>query len=307
MYELVPLLIALAAVFMFAVQKCSRQMDALFGPRVREMMTTATSTPLRASVTGFLVTVVLQSSTAVSVLLVSLAEAGLLSVRSSLGVIIGTNVGSIVTSSLIAFQILDVAPYILVLGYLLLRFETQWKIYGKAVFYFGLLFTCLHIISLLTMQDTSTATMVQLVGMSTNIYMGILIGCIITIVLQSSSVLTGLCIILAMQGSIGLEQAFSLILGANIGTTSTALLASLAGSVHGRRVAVGHVIFNVAGVVLFVPIAHLFTSWVATLTYDVGMQVVIVNTLFNVISAVLCLCLFKYFEKSVHFFVREGR
>jgi phosphate:Na+ symporter len=305
---LIPSLVALAAVFMFAVQKFSRQMDGLFGVHVRAMLERATSTPVRATAVGALVTVVLQSSSAVSVLLVSLAEAGLLSVRSSLGVIIGANIGSTITSSLVALQVLDIAPYVVILGYVLMKVETRAKVYGKAVFYFGLLFSCLHVISALTAQDASMETIARLVQLSSNLYMGILIGCVVTVVLQSSSVLSGVIVILAMQGVVSLDQAFAIILGANVGTTSTALVASMAGSVHGKRVAIGHMLFNVVGVAVFLPIVHMFTTWVATLSSDVSMQVVIAHTVFNVVSAIAFLVFFKQFEQSVRWLVpvKEG-
>lgn len=309
MLILLPSLLALAAVFMFAVQKFSRQMDGLFGSHVRHMLEKATATPLLATVVGATVTVILQSSSAVSVLLVSLAEAGLLSVRSSLGVIIGANIGSTITSSLVAFQVLDIAPYLVILGFILMKVDTRAKQYAKAIFYFGLIFSCLQVISALTTADSSMQSVMHLVELSSNIYLGIFIGCVITVILQSSSVLTGIIVILAMQGVIELDQAFAIILGANIGTTSTALLASLAGSMHGKRVAIGHVIFNVVGVLLFLPITHIFTAWVASLTADVAMQVVIAHTIFNITSAVIFLVCFKQFEQSVRWCVRgtEGK
>ena len=109
-----------------------------------------TNTPLKGILVGAGITSILQSSTAVSVLLVSMTSARIIRLTHSLSVIIGTNIGTTITSQLIAFKVLNVAPYILILGFIIMRTGTKFQAYGKSIFYFGLIFSCLYIISFIT-------------------------------------------------------------------------------------------------------------------------------------------------------------
>lgn len=302
--EIFASVIAVAIVFLFAVGKFSKQVQQLFGDRLKRTLAVATDTPLHGIVTGTFVTAVVQSSTAVSVLLVSLSSANIISLSGALAVIIGANIGTTFTLQLIAFKVLTIAPYLLVAGYILMHVKTRAQAYGKAVFYFGLIFSCLYVITAITESLQDSPLVISLFAHTTNIYIGILAGFVVSNILQSSSVTSSMVVIFASQGLLGLEQSLGLIYGANIGTTTTALLASLATDKDGKRVAVGHFLFNVVGVALFVPLTAPFISLLTYLSGDVAVQVAHAHLLMNIGGAVVFWLGFKYFERVVRWLVR---
>ena len=292
-------IIAVIFVFLFAIEKFSRQLERLAGNRFKSIIQKITSTPVRGTIIGTLITVVLQSSTATTVLAVSLVQGGLMTFRQSLGVIFGANIGTTITTQLIAFQLLEVAPFILVLGYVLMKIKTKINHIGKPIFYFGLMFSTLFIISVLVEPLKNDPWVSSLLTDSGNIYIALLIGMLITVVLQSSALISGVIVIMAGAGLVGFEQAFAILLGANVGTTSTALIAAAVMNREAKKAAVAHFLFNVLGVVLILPFLKPVSAFILSLSDSPAMQVSLAHILFNVASAVLALVAIKWFEKLV--------
>lgn len=292
-------IIAVIFVFLFAIEKFSRQLERLAGNRFKSIIQNITSTPVRGTIIGTLITVVLQSSTATTVLAVSLVQGGLMTFRQSLGVIFGANIGTTITTQLIAFQLLEVAPFILVLGYLLMKIKTKINHIGKPIFYFGLMFSTLFIISVLVEPLKNDPWVSSLLTNSANVYIALLVGMLITVVLQSSALISGVVVIMAGAGLVGFEQAFAVLLGANVGTTSTALIAAAVMNREAKKAAVAHFLFNVLGVVLILPFLKPVSVFILSLSDSPAMQVSLAHILFNVASAVLALVTIKWFEKLV--------
>jgi phosphate:Na+ symporter len=292
-------IIAVVFVFLFAIEKFSRQLEKLAGSRFKSIIQSVTSTPLRGTLIGTAITAILQSSTATTVIAVSLVEGGLMTFRQSLGVIFGANIGTTITTQLIAFQLLEIAPFILVLGFLLMKTKTTMSRFGKPIFYFGLLFSTLFIISVLVEPLKQDPWVMRILTNQTNIYVGLLIGMGITVVLQSSALISGIMVILAGAGLIGFEQAFAILLGTNIGTTSTALIASSIMGKEAKRAAMAHFLFNVLGVVLIFPFLVPVSKMIMSLSANPAMQVSLAHILFNVASAILGLIGIVWFEKLV--------
>ncbi len=292
-------IIAVIFVFLFAIEKFSRQLERLAGDKLKSIIQSVTSTPLRGTFIGTLVTAVLQSSTATTVLVVSLVQGGLMTFRQSLGVIFGANVGTTITTQLIAFQLLEVAPFILVLGFLLMKFKTQFNRFGKPIFYFGLMFSTLFIISVLVEPLKDNVWFRELLVGSSNIYIALLVGIVITTVLQSSALISGLIVIMAGAGLIEFTQAFAILLGANVGTTTTALIAASVMGRDAKRAAMAHVIFNVLGVVLVLPFITPISGFIMSLSGSAAGEVALAHVLFNIGSAIVALILIAPFERLV--------
>ncbi len=297
-------IIAVIFVFLFAIEKFSRQLERLAGNRFKSIIQSITSTPLRGTLIGTVITAILQSSTATTVIAISLVQGGLMTFRQSLGVIFGANIGTTITTQLIAFQLLEVAPFILVLGFLLMKIKTAFSHLGKPIFYFGLMFSTLFIISVLVEPLKNDPWIMKLLTDNANIYISLLIGLLITVVLQSSALISGIMVILAGAGLVGFEQAFAILLGTNVGTTSTALIAAAVMDKEAKRAAMAHFVFNVLGVILVLPFLKPVSEFIMSLSDSSAMQVSLAHILFNVASAILGLIFIKWFEKLVLRMVR---
>lgn len=300
-------LIAVVFVFLFAVKKFSNQIERLFGDRFKNLLARFTSTPIKGAIVGAGVTSIIQSSTAVTVMLVSLVDANLLSFTHSVGVIIGSNVGTTLTTQLVAFKVLNIAPYILVIGFILMNVKSKYnKIQhlGKPIFYFGLIFSCLFIISVLAGTFKESEFVLSLIGKTSNIFIAILIGILLSTVLQSSSIATSLVIIFVAGGLLTFSQAFGIILGTNIGTTTTSLLASIVTGKGGKRVAMTHFMFNTIGVIIFLPFISSFSNYISRIPVGLAGQVALSHLLFNIIIAIVFIIFIKPFTKLILYIIK---
>jgi phosphate:Na+ symporter len=300
--------VALVFLFLFAISKFSRQMEMVAGERLKDAIKTSTSTPLKGTFVGLVATTLIQSSTAVTVIAVGLVDAGILPFFNSLGLVFGANIGSTITSQLIAFKLTYIAPYIVAVGFLLGLTHGKYTKYGKPLFYFGLVFMSLSLIIQLVEPLQGNATLIALFSGIDNLYYAIFLGIVFTILFQSSAITAGLVLILAAAGLLSLEQAMGIVFGANIGTTSTSLFASLAMKEAARKTAIAHFLFNVIGVVIFLPFLSPFLRLAEWTSGSVAQQIANAHVLFNVISVVLFLIFIKPFSiavetisKKIHF------
>lgn len=289
-------ILAVMFVFLFAIEKFSKQIQYLAGDKFKRGIERLTSTPLKGTIVGTGITAIMQSSTAVSVMAISLVEGGLLSFTNSLGIIYGANIGTTITTSLIAFQLLEIAPFILMLGFLLMKIDSRYKHFGKSIFYFGLIFSSLFIIAVLVEPLKNNPLIVSILEHTSGIFFSIIVGIVLSTLLQASSVVSGLAIIMAGAGLMGFEQSFAIILGANIGTTTTGLIASLVVGKNAKRVAMAHFLFNVLGVVLLLPFFSYFATFMQSLADSIELQVAFAHVIFNILSALVALVFTKQFE-----------
>lgn len=294
-------------VFVFALQKFSRQMQYAAGDKMREILHSLTSTPLRGTMIGTLATALFQSSTATTVITVGLVDAGLISFTSSLGVIFGANIGSTVTTQLIALNLASLAPIILISGFILERIKVGWQKYGRALFYFGLVFFSLAVMVLFIEPLKDNPILLSTLGSISNVGQAILIGLLVTAVIQSSGVVSGLAVILVSQGLLTFEQAVGIILGANIGTTVTALIASIPLHTNARRAAVAHLLFNVLGVVIILPFLGPVIDFIQYIDGATAQEVANFHVLFNVVSALLFLIFIRPFARFIEILVKDKK
>jgi phosphate:Na+ symporter len=262
------------------------------GSKIRSLLRSLTSNRLAAVGGGAFITGLIQSSSATSVMLVGFVSAGLMSFRQTLAVMLGADIGATLTVQLIAFHVYDYSVLLIGIGlsFLLFSDKALWKNLGQGVLGFGFVFLSLKImIDAMTPLQGNELFRQVFVALTDTPYIGILLSAGVTALIHSSAATMGIALALAKSGLMPLPAAVFIILGANIGTCSTALIASLRSPAEARRVAWAHVLFKVFGVVLFLPFLGPFQSLVAATTSDLVRQIANANTLFNVIMALLFL------------------
>ena len=291
--------------FLYGMEMMSDGMKVTAGNSMRTILEKLTSNKYLAVLVGAFVTMVIQSSSATTVMLVSFVNSGLLAFTQALGVILGSNIGSTVTAQIVAFKVTDYALLLIALGSLMSLFSKKetLKNLGFVVLGFGLLFYGMKVMSDTMKPLRSDPAFNSILTSFENPFLGILAGAIFTALVQSSSATTGIVITLASGGSISLEAGIPLILGANIGTCVTALLAGLNASRDAKRVAVAHVTFNVIGVLLFCFWIPTFADIISQTSQNIPRQIANAHTFFNIAASVAFIPFTGLIAKTIiHYF-----
>ena len=249
-------------IFLFGIKYMGDGLQKAAGDRLREVLNKFTSTPLRAVLAGIIVTGLIQSSSGTTVLTVGLVSAGFMSLRQAIGVIMGANVGTTVTAFIIGFNLSAYALPIIGIGAILLFF-TKRKLFqnsGQILFGFGCLFFGLKLMgtSMEPLKDLPQFNDLM-ISVSHHPVLGVFIGTLLTMVLQSSSATIGILQQLYTQNSLALGAALPILFGDNIGTTITAVIAALGASIAAKRTAGAHVVFNLVGAIIFTLLLTPFT------------------------------------------------
>jgi len=253
--------------FLMGMKVMSEGMQKVAGDGLRKIINFLTSNRFMAVFVGFLVTAIIQSSSATTVMTVGFVNAGLMELTQAIGIVLGANIGTTVTGWIVSLKIVHYALPIIGLGVSFRFFarSDKWKYIGEIIFGFGILFlgmtTMEHGFSPLRHSKDFIHFFTTVDGHSyASILFGVFLGTITTMIIQSSSATIGIAIALASQGLLNFDGAVSLILGDNIGTTITAILASIGTNHHAKRAALAHMTFNVLGVsvilILFYPFVH---------------------------------------------------
>ncbi len=295
LFAIVPGLI----LFLYGIENFSKEIINSVGERFRETLGKLTKDRWRGAAFGALLTATVQSSAATTVIAVSLVNVGTISFASSLGVIVGANIGTTITAQLVAFKLTAFGPLFILVGFVWGLIGGRYKFIGKPLFYFGLVFFGLQLISGSLDPIREDPQIISLISNLDNFFIALLVGVLFTTAVQSSSVTSGRMVVLASSGLLTLEQAIPVLLGANIGSTTTTLFASAKMDLWARRAATAHLLFNVAGVLIFIPLTGLLATVVVDLTPDVGQQVANAHLIFNVVTAVIFLVLIRQFQKLV--------
>ncbi len=271
------------------------------GTRFTVVLQKLTTNPVSGLLTGTAITALIQSSTAVTVFSISLVNAGLLSFEQTLGIILGSNIGSTVTAQLMAFDLRAMAVPAAAVGGLLFIFSKKgWRWAGLGLVGFGLVFLGIDAMGQALRPLGSSPQFSQFLGhLGDNHLLGILAGATLAGLIHSSGVTTGMVIVLASQNLVTLPTAIAIVLGANMGTCVTALLASIGGDTGAKRVAVSHLLLNVLGVAAFYPFLDPFAALNSWLAHDLGRQVAHAHTLFNVSSSLIILPVVRPFAKLI--------
>lgn len=281
-------------IFLFGIKFMGDGLQKSAGDKLRDILDRFTTNPFMGVLAGILVTILIQSSSGTTVITVGLVSAGFMNLRQAIGVIMGANIGTTVTAFIIGIKISDYALPILAVGALMLFFFKSKPVqnFGQIVFGFGMLFFGLELMgdgmkplsSLQAFQDLT-------VSMSDNPILGVVIGTVFTVIVQSSSATIGILQELFGQGAIDIYAALPVLFGDNIGTTITAILASIGASVAARRAALTYVMFNIIGTVIFLIILPLFTKFVLylqdTLALNPEMTIAFAHGTFNITNTII--------------------
>jgi len=291
-------------VFIFGLNYGSKGLIRAAGAKMRDLLFSLTKNRFLALVVGIIVTVILGSSTASSILLVRFASSSIILLEQALGVLLGINIGTTITVQIIAFKILDYAILIVGIGFFLMHLYPKLRNIGQAIFGLGLLFFSLRLMSI------ATANLKYLPGFNSAIanlssypILGIMVAAVLAFVLRSSAATIGIVLILSFDSLIQLDQAVPLILGANVGTTFSSLLS--ANTIEGRRVAFGHLLFNAIAIAILFPFIRFIPVIIHALGGDTARQIANLHTLFNVVTAIVFLPLVHPLSKMLRSLVKE--
>lgn len=255
--EIIFLFIGGLGLLLFGLHFMSDGLQSAAGDKIRKFLEKGTRTPLRGVLTGTLVTALIQSSSATTVLTVGLVNAQLLTLRQAIGVILGANLGTTITAYLIGFNLYDYVLPIVALGALLYLAPKQnsFKMIGQALLGFGILLFGLNLMGegMKPLADVAFITNLM-AGIDNNSLTGLAMGIIFTILVQSSGATIGVLQQMALNGVVTFHQAVPILFGANVGTTITALLAGMGASVTAKRAALTHFLLNIFGLVIFLPL-----------------------------------------------------
>ncbi len=292
--------------FLFGIQMMASGMQKAAGDRFRRILEVLTNKPVIGVLTGILVTILVQSSSTSTVMVVGFANAGLMNLAQAISVIIGANIGTTVTAQIVSFKIGVIALPAIGIGSLVNFFGRRrlHRYLGQTVLGFGLLFlgmtTMSSGMSPLGELDSFHNLLMQF---SEYPLLGILCGAVFTALIQSSSAATGVIIALTLQDLIPFYSAVPLVLGTNIGTSITAILASLGANVAARRAAIAHVLFNAIGVILVFFLLGPFTEIILETASSVPRQVANAHTAFNLLNTIIFLIFLTPFTRLVCYIV----
>ena len=281
-------------IFLFGIKSMSDGLQKAAGSRLRKILETLTSNPLMGVLAGTLVTVIIQSSSGTTVLTVGLVNAGLLTLRQAIGIIMGANIGTTITSFIIGFKISEYAFPIVALGAILLFFFKKKKLnyLGQILFGFGLLFLGLEFMSDAMRPLRSSMVFVDFMQTLSDVpIFGVLVGTVFTVIVQSSSATIGVLQGLAESGGVTFDQALPILFGDNIGTTITAALAAIGTTVVAKRAALTHVMFNIIGTVIFLPLLSIgLYPYIVNLIagdFNIKMKIAWAHGIFNVSNTLI--------------------
>jgi phosphate:Na+ symporter len=284
--------------FLFGLYYGSKGLRRLAGPSLREMVFNLTRHRILGVLVGIFVTMIFQSSTATSVLLISFVSTGLIGLMQALAVILGADIGTTFTAQLLAFKLYDYALMIIVIGFLVMNSYKRLKDFGQALFGFGLVFFAIKLVFEASQPLKHFPTFVTMIISFENYpILGVLLSMIFTFLVHSSAATIGIAVGLAFSGLISLKAAIPLILGANLGTSFSPLIASLKTNLDARRVALGHTIFKLIIVVGLLPFIDPLTKIFSATANTLPRQIANAHTLINVLASVIFIPFLKPFEK----------
>ena len=286
-------------ILVYGIIIMGESLQVIAGDRLRKLTGSLTGTPIKGLLVGTVVTGILQSSSATTVMVVSFVDAGFMTLTQAIGVILGANIGTTVTAQLIAFKITNIAYLCAIIGagICILSTRKRNKQVGIGLLGFGLLFIGMEMMQgpmafLKTRPDLITV-------FGDHIFLAFLSGLLITLFVQSSSATVGLTMAIAAQGVIPLETSIAVIFGDNIGTTITAVVASLGANRSAKQAAASHVLIKILGTVVMLSILPLYADFIRMTASDISRQVANAHTIFNVVIAFMFLPFVKQYAALI--------
>ena len=298
--------------FLYGMRLMSDSLEKAAGAKMRSILEFFTKTPLRGILVGTLFTAIIQSSSAATVMVVSFVNSGLMDLYQAAGVIMGANIGTTITSQLIAFNLSELAPVIIMAGIIMLMFCKKTKVQrtGEVLLGFGILFMGLNAMSTSMAVLKESPKVVEIMGSLDSHFLALLVGMVVTAVLQSSSATVGIILLLANQGLLDMRICFFIILGCNIGACVSALLAGLGGKRDAKRVALIHLLFNVIGTIIMYVVISVglepITGFIENISgHNPGREVANTHTLIKIVEVLMLAPFNRQLVKLTGFFVKK--
>lgn len=310
------------ALFIFGMNMMSESLQKVAGDKMKKVLGVLTRNAVCGMLAGALVTAVLQSSSATTVLVIGFVSAGLMSLKQGISVIFGANIGTTMTAQLMAFKISDYIMPIVFIGFLIAFIAKKEKIkfVGQTIFAFGLLFVGIEMMGDVMKPLATSPVFINMMEKVGHIpVLGVGVGLVMTLVVQSSSATIAVLQSFASQAGpdgasvIGLVGAIPILLGDNIGTTITAILASIGQSKDAKRCAIAHSVFNITGSFIFIWIIKPFAKFVEMISPKgneldvISRQIANAHMSFNIINTLIWLPLLPVMVKIVMFIVRDDK
>lgn len=286
-----PMILAGLGLFLFGIEYTGDGLKGYSGDKMKDIIDKYTSSPFKGIVIGAFVTCLIQSSSGTTALAIGLIRSGLMTLEQSIGIIMGANIGTVITSVFVGLKVSQYAVYFIILGAAFLMFSKnkKTKYMGQIIFGFGCLFYGLELMGDNLANISKVPEFTQVANyLSQNPWLGLLGGTLLTTAVQSSAAVIAIAQQMYGAGAIGLSIALPFLFGSNIGTTITAVLASFGGTVPAKRAAFFHVLFNVVGSLLFMIVLSPFTlliEWLAgALNILPELQLSVAHGIFNVVT-----------------------
>lgn len=286
-----PMILAGLGLFLFGIEYMGDGLKGYSGDKMKDIIDKYTSSPFKGIVIGAFVTCLIQSSSGTTALAIGLIRSGLMTLEQSIGIIMGANIGTVITSVFVGLKISQYAVYFIILGAAFLMFSKnkKTKYMGQIIFGFGCLFYGLELMGDNLANISKVPEFTQVANyLAQNPWLGLLGGTLLTTAVQSSAAVIAIAQQMYGAGAIGLSIALPFLFGSNIGTTITAVLASFGGTVPAKRAAFFHVLFNVIGSLLFMLILSPFTmiiEWLANaMNILPELQLSLAHGIFNIVT-----------------------
>lgn len=302
-------------IFLYGINLVGKALKDLSGSKLKKIIEKSTNTPIKGVLIGFIVTAIIQSSSGTTSLVVALVAANLMALSQATWVIIGANIGTAITSVLIGLNITDLALPILGIGAILAFIFSQRKIklFGETLVGFGMLFFGLQLMGDGVKPIMETQFAIKLFTTLSDVpILGMLVGLAVTIVIQSSSASIGILQTLYGTGSTSLSAALPIMIGCCIGTTITALIASIAANKQAKRAAMFHVVYNIFGAIIFMILINPFTQLTSLVETNILMKmhadkmmtIAFADIFYKIISALILVWFNKYFVKLTYLIIK---
>lgn len=292
--------------FIYGMKIMGDGLENAAGDGLKSILEKVTRNPIIAVIVGAIVTAIIQSSSATTVMVVGFVNAGLMNLAQAAGIIMGANIGTTITAQLVAFKLDQIAPLFVFLGAFMVMFAKgkKRKDIGNIILGFGILFVGMGQMSAAMKPLTASPIFNDILStVGSKWYLGIIAGAVITAVLQSSSATTGILVALATAGAINIHDALPIVFGCNIGTCITAMIASVGTNKTAHKAAMLHLIFNLGGTLIFIPVlvSGILGNVVSTISPgDVSRQIANAHTVFNIVNTAIMLPLTGLLIKLVN-------
>ncbi len=290
--------------FIYGIENLSKDFQGLAAEKFRVIISKLVSNRITGALVGIFSTAIIQSSTAVSLVVVVLVNTGVISFKQSLAIMFGTNLGTTVTAQLALLQSTMLAPVLIIIGFILRIISPRFRLVSKPIFFLGFILFSLNLLSanLIPLQD-HPQVMAFFGALSTPL-LAFFVSALFTILVQSSSVTSGMIVVLVHSGMIPIEVAIPMILGTNLGTSTTAFIVSSRLNLHAKRAGTAKFIFTLLGAIFFMILLTPFSMLIQSFEVSAAAQAALAHLIFNLVNTTLFLLILTPFEKLIIYLVK---